>query len=140
MDDNLGDKILSEYMKNLPKESIINNLMISEEIYNTWKKINKSELKQVDVYLQKQLLKNKLKIKTLPVDDDDDDVEVEHVVEVHEDVDRKVHALIARKNQIQDKINKLIDLESNKRIGQLEFNKAIQILNDEITLINKMLS
>jgi len=38
-------------------------------------------------------------------------------------------------NDLQEKINKLIDLESQKRIGKHEYNRATSILNEELNVI-----
>lgn len=39
-------------------------------------------------------------------------------------------------NELQEKINKLIDLESQKRIGKHEYNRATSILKQELNVIH----
>ena len=92
MDDFLGDKILKEYMNGLSKDEIISNLQISENTYNYWEKINKSELKRINQFLEKQKLKNVLKIKTIPeleFDSDDDDITIHHNKFLHKEENKK---------------------------------------------------
>lgn len=157
MDDNLGDKILKEYMNRTSKHDIITKLDITESIYDSWEKINKTQLKKINTYLEQKQMKSKLKIRNVPEINFDSDSE-SSAVETDSDVDdnkflrkepgyehqqtptdKRTTTLLHRKNQIQEKINKLIDLENSKKIGQNEFRQAMNILQDEMENVNKLL-
>lgn len=155
MDDLLGDKILKEYMNGLTKDEIINHLQISENTYNYWQKINKNELKRINHFLEKQKLKNVLKIKTIPdleFDSDDDDITIHHNKFSHKEQDNpsileksihnpdmKINIIINRKHQIQEKVQKLNELQAKKVIGEQEYNKAMTMLNEELNIVNKFI-
>lgn len=167
--DNLGDHILQEYIKGVSRDDIIEKLNISEQIYTSWEKINKSELSRIDEILEKRRLNKKLKIKTIPIidsdcDESDDDtthhntqsthprqflkkeprVVHEYAQQISQAMEQKTQesekliqlgVLKNKYNDLQDKINKLIDLESQKRIGKHEYNRATTILNEELNAI-----
>lgn len=151
METNLGDKILKEYMKQTSKEEIIQKLEIDESMYNSWQQINKSVLDKIDEQMQKKKLRSVLKIRHVPEIDDDDDEEDEGTVQnkflykepipldYQHHQQKKIMTLQHRKNQIQDKMNRLNDLESQKKIGHNEYLHAIKILNDEMENVNKLL-
>jgi hypothetical protein len=154
METNLGDKILKEYMKQTSKEEIIQKLEIDESMYNSWQQINKSVLDKIDEQLQKKKLRSTLKIRNIPeIDDDDEDEEEEEGVvqnkflykepiplDYQHHQQKKIMTLQHRKNQIQDKMNRLNDLESQKKIGHSEYLHAIKILNDEMENVNRLLT
>lgn len=154
MDDNLGDKILKEYMNRTNKQDIITKLDITESIYDSWEKINKTQLKKINLYLEQKQIKSKLKIRNIPeinfdsessMDDSDADSDTDNKFlrkepgYEHQQIqtDKRTTSLLHRKNQIQEKINKLIDLENNKKIGQNEFRQAMNILQDEMDKLVK---
>lgn len=166
--ENLGDHILQEYIKGTPFVDIIEKLNISEEIYMSWEKINRTELAKIDEILEKRRMNKRLKIKTIPIiesdcDDSGDDTHLIHTPPskkqflkkepriVHEYA-QQINQAMEQKNQesekliqlgvlknkyndLQEKINKLIDLESQKRIGKHEYNRATAILNEELNTI-----
>lgn len=147
MDKHLGDVILNEYMTGSSKTDIITKLQIPESTFNYWEKINKTELKRVDQYIEKQKLKEILKIKTVPIDSDDEDIPPTHhnkffhkepVVEKVVDNGRII-MIVNRKQQIQEKICKLDDLLNRKVIGELEYNKSLAILNKELNIVEHLL-
>lgn len=158
MNDNLGDKILKEYMNKTSKHDIITKLNVTESIYDSWEKINKTQLKKINLYLEQKQMKSKLKIRNIPeLNSDSESSTIETETDSESDVDNKflrkepgyehqqiqtdkrTTTLLHRKNQIQEKINKLIDLENNKKIGQNEFRQAMNILQDEMENVNKLL-
>jgi hypothetical protein len=150
METHLGDKILKEYMKQTSKEEIIQKLNIDETMYNSWQQINKSVLDKIDEHLQKRKLRSTLKIRNIPEMDDDDEEEDSTVqnkflykepipLDYQHHQQKKIMTLQHRKNQIQDKMNRLNDLESQKKIGHNEYLHAIKILNDEMENVNKLL-
>lgn len=154
MDTNLGDKILREYMKQTSKEDILQKLEIDDTVYYTWLKINKTELERIDDYLQKKKLKSKLKIRNIPelndsdIESDGEDSDTSNKFlykepspaeyQVHQQ--KKIVTLQHRRNIIQDKMNRLNDLETSKKIGHNEYLQAIKILNDEMDNVNKLLN
>jgi ribosome-binding protein aMBF1 (putative translation factor) len=170
--DNLGDHILQEYIKGISRDDIIEKLNISEQIYTSWEKINKTELSRIDEILEKRRLNKKLKIKTIPIidsecDDSEDEtvhhnshnissthprqflkkeprVVHEYAQQISQAMEQKtlesekliqLGVLTNKYNDLQEKINKLIDLESQKRIGKHEYNRATTILNEELNAI-----
>lgn len=155
MENNLGDKILKEYMKQTSKEEILQKLEIDEAMYNSWLQINKSVLDKIDAHLEQKKLRSTLKIKNLPnFDDTDDENEDENEEEkVHnkflykepipldyqQHQHKKIMTLQHRQNQIQDKINRLNDLVKQKKIGQDEYHHAIKILNEEMDNVIRLL-
>jgi hypothetical protein len=143
-------------MNRTSKHDIITKLDITDSIYESWEKINKTQLKKINLYLEKKQMKSKLKIRNIPeincdsdsstIDTDPDSdmdnkfLRKEPGYEHHQiHIDKRTTTLLHRKNQIQEKINKLIDLENNKKIGQNEFHKAMNILQDEMENVNKLL-
>ncbi len=155
MDDNLGDKILKEYMNGISKSDILTKLEITEKLYDSWVKVNRAELKKVDSYLEKQQLKSKLKIRNLPELNFDSSSELSSDIETDSDTDNKFlhkepgyeHYLPKtdkriehRKNHIQDKINKLFELKERNKIGSSEFVQAMTILQNEMDNINQFIS
>lgn len=51
----------------------------------------------------------------------------------------QLNALKLRQNEIQEKINKFIDLDSQKKIGKIEFTRVNTILSEELnTIKNKI--
>lgn len=152
MENNLGDKILKEYMKQTSKEEIIQKLEIDESMYNSWQQINKSVLDKIDEHLQKKKLRSTLKIRNVPeMNDDEDDEEEENVVhnkflykepiplDYQHHHQKKMMTLQHRQSQIQDKMNRLNDLVKQKKIGQDEYHHAIKILKDEMDNVNRLL-
>ena len=171
MDQHLGDKILEKYMNGRSKQDIIHTLKISENTFNYWEKINKNELARVDEYLEKQRLKQVLKIQQsviIPTTDSDDtsssadeeDEEAVKVEEVEEEEKKPVYhydhhkflykepivkkvvededvvkmTSVFRRQQIQEKINKLNDLYARNVIGKAEYTKAASILDRQLSL------
>lgn len=166
--DNLGDQILQEYIKGTNRDDIIEKLKITEDIYTSWEKINRTELSKIDEILEKRRMNKKLKIKSIPIidsecDDSDEDVIVhtpppskgqflkkesrvvhEYAQQISQAMEQKnqeseklvqLNALKIKYNELQEKINKLIDLESQKRIGKHEYAKATCILNEELNAV-----
>lgn len=166
--ENLGDHILQEYLKGTPYVDIIEKLNISDEIYMSWEKINRTELAKIDEILEKRRMNKRLKIKTIPIiesdcDDSGDDTHLihtpppkkqflkkeprivhEYAQQINQAMEQKnqesekliqLGALKNKYNDLQEKINKLIDLESQKRIGKHEYNRATAILNEELNTI-----
>ena len=154
MDDNLGDKILKEYMNGTSKSDIITTLNITEQIYDSWAKINKIQLKRINDYMEKQQLKSKLKIRNIPPELNFDSSDELSDIETDSDSDNKfLHKepgyehylpttdkrIMYRKNHIQDKINKLSELNDHKKIGATEYMQAMNILQTEMDNINKLI-
>lgn len=151
MENNLGDKILKEYMKQTSKEEILQKLEIDEAMYNSWLQINKSVLDKIDVHLEQKKLRSTLKIKNLPNFDDTDEDETEEgnhnkflykepiPLDYQHHQHKKIMTLQHRQNQIQDKINRLNDLVKQKKIGQDEYHHAIKILNEEMDNVIRLL-
>lgn len=173
---NLGDQILEEYIKGTTKEEILNKLNIDDNIYSSWGKINKNELKKIDTILEKHRLNRTLKIKNIPlVDSDyensDDDTtivtthhhqntkghllkrEPKFVHEIAEQINNameqknlesekliQLNQLKSKQHEIQEKMNKLIDLESQKKIGKHEYTKAMGILTNEMNILKSKIS
>lgn len=169
--DNLGDQILQEYIKGVSRDDIIEKLGITEQIYTSWEKINKTELSKIDAILEKKRLNKKLKIKNVPslidsdCDESDEDdilypissppskgqflkkesrVVHEYAQQISQAMEQKnqeseklvqLNALKTKYNELQEKVNKLIDLEEQKRIGKHEYNRATAILFEEINSI-----
>jgi hypothetical protein len=161
----LGDQILQEYIKGASKDDIFEKLHIDDYIYSAWEKINKVELKKLDLILEKKKLCKTLKINTIPIIDSEfEESDEEHVPSkgqflkkepkiIHEfanqinqamekkmlesDILVQLSALRTEQNKLQDKINKLIDLDSNNRIGKHEFNKCTSKLNEEMHVIKE---
>jgi len=162
---NLGDQILQEYIKGVSKDDILEKLNINDYIYSSWEKINKIELKKLDLILEKRKLCKSLKINTIPTLDsefEESDEEHYHIPSkgqflkkepkvVHEFANQinqamekkmlesdtliQLSTLRTEQNKLQEKINKLIDLDSNNRIGKHEFNKCTSKLNEEMNII-----
>jgi hypothetical protein len=175
---NLGDQILEEYVKGITKEDIINKLNIDDNVYTSWEKINRNELKKIDMILEKHKLNKTLKIKNIPFTDsdyDDDDEEEEYdnsfsvihpkhshqntkghllkrepkfVHEIAEQINNameqqtiesekliQLNQFKTKQHEIQEKMNKLIDLESQKKIGKHEYTKAMSILTNEMNIL-----
>lgn len=157
MDENLGDRILKEYMKKTSKPELLKKLDITESIYESWLRINRAQLKKIDLYIEQQHLKSKLKIRNLPEinfdssEDSDTDSDTnnrflrkepgpEHsTTTIPSSSDKRTTILTHRKSKIQKKINQLIDLESEGKIGQNEYNKAMDMLRDEMENVNRRL-
>lgn len=163
--DTLGDQILTEYLKGTSKEDVIKLLNIDDYTYSSWEKINKNELKKIDVMLEKKRLCKTLKIKTLPLhldsdlEDESDDETTTHMPirgqylkkeprVVHQIADQinqameqktmeteklvQLSHLRLKQGELQEKINKMIDLESQKKIGKHDFERAMSILREEM--------
>lgn len=173
--DNLGDQILQEYIKGVSRDDIIKKLNITEDIYTSWEKINRTELSKIDEILEKRRMNKKLKIKSIPLidsecDDSDEDgvggvsthhhptsppskgqflkkeprVIHEYAQQISQAMEQKnqeseklvqLNTLKLKYNELQEKMNKLIDLESQKRIGKHEYTKATCILNEELNVV-----
>lgn len=52
----------------------------------------------------------------------------------------QLNALKIRQNEIQEKINKFIDLDSQKKIGKIEFTRVTTILSEDLNNIKQQIS
>ena len=170
----LGDQILQEYIKGSSKDDILAKLNIDEYLYTSWQKINKQDLKKIDIMLEKRQLCKTLKIKMVPMIDsdyeheeeesDDEDMHTYHhhppnkgqflkkepkivhqiAEQIHNAMEQKtletekltqLNTLRLKKGELQEKINRMIDLESQKKIGKYDFDRAMSTLTEQMNSI-----
>ncbi len=138
---NLGDKILHEYIKGHKQEDIVKKLNIDNEIYEKWKEINQESLDKVDEMLKKRELSSSLKITSIPnLLEDNKFLYKEPPNPLITSKNIQTMTLENRKQRLQDKLDKLNGLESQGKIGHNEYLQASKILNDEMENINKQLN